>query len=57
MIAVSKKYTLKQPQIKWLLGVVYSISNDESPVTDYSKINEKSFEAMVKEYLKFKLND
>ncbi len=38
MIAVSKKYTLKQPQIKWLLGVVYSISNDESPVTDYSKI-------------------
>ena len=26
-------------------------------VTDYSKINEKSFEAMVKEYLKFKLND
>ena len=38
MIAVSKKYKLKTFQIKWLLGVVYSVCENEDPVVDYGKL-------------------
>jgi hypothetical protein len=41
MIAVSKKYILTNEQIKWLLGVVYSISENKDPVVNYQKIDGK----------------
>ena len=37
MIAVSKKYVLQTSHIKWLLGVVYFISENKEPVFNYQK--------------------
>ncbi len=41
MIAISKKYILTLTQVKWLLGVIYSISNNKEAVIDYQKIDGK----------------
>ena len=37
MIALSKKYSLTETQVKWLFGVIYSISNNQDCVIDYQK--------------------